>query len=42
MEKKLTTPITKEIVKDLKAGDYCYISGEIFVAREVSHWTDDW
>ena len=37
MEKKITTPISKDKVKDLKAGDYCYISGEIFVARDAAH-----
>ena len=37
MEKKITTPISKDKVKDLKAGDYCYISGEIYVARDAAH-----
>ena len=37
MEKYITTPITKEISKELRAGDYCYISGEIYVARDAAH-----
>ena len=37
MEKKITLPITEEITKDLKIGDYVYLSGEMFVARDAAH-----
>lgn len=36
-EKHITTPITKEKVKDLKAGDRVYLSGEIYTARDAAH-----
>ena len=37
MDKHITTPITEEITKDLHAGDYVYISGTIYVARDAAH-----
>ena len=37
MEQKITTPITEEVLTKLHAGDYCYISGEIYVARDAAH-----
>ncbi len=37
MEQKITTPITEEVSTKLHAGDYCYISGEIYVARDAAH-----
>ena len=37
MDKYITTPITEEIAKDLKAGDYVYISGSMYVARDAAH-----
>ncbi len=37
MDKYITTPITSEITKDLRAGDYVYISGTIYVARDAAH-----
>ena len=37
MDKHITTPITKEITADLKAGDYVYITGTIYVARDAAH-----
>lgn len=37
MDKHITTPITEEITKDLKAGDYVYITGSIYVARDAAH-----
>lgn len=37
MEKHITTPITSEISKTLKAGDYVYISGVIYSARDAAH-----
>jgi len=35
--KKLTTPLTDEQVKDLKAGDQVSISGVIYTARDAAH-----
>lgn len=37
MDKKITTPITSEVTKDLHSGDYVYISGIIYVARDAAH-----
>lgn len=37
MEKYITTPITEETTRELKAGDYVYISGYIYVARDAAH-----
>jgi fumarate hydratase subunit beta len=37
MEKKITTPLTEEKVKDLKAGDSVLISGTIYTARDAAH-----
>ncbi len=37
MEKYITTPLTDEKVSDLKAGDYVYISGTIYTARDAAH-----
>lgn len=37
MEKHITTPITQKTTKDLKSGDYVYITGEIYVARDAAH-----
>lgn len=34
---KLTTPLTKEKCKTLKAGDLVYISGTIYTARDAAH-----
>ena len=28
MDKHITTPITEEVTKDLKSGDYVYITGQ--------------
>lgn len=35
--KKITTPLTDEVVKDLKAGDGVLISGVIYSARDAAH-----
>ncbi|MGD8190943.1 Fe-S-containing hydro-lyase [Brevibacillus ginsengisoli] len=35
--KKITTPLTYEQVKDLKAGDQVAISGVIYTARDAAH-----
>lgn len=37
MEKYITAPITEEDTKDLKHGDYVYISGIIYTARDAAH-----
>lgn len=37
MEKYIQTPLTKEKVKTLKAGDYVYITGTIYSARDAAH-----
>lgn len=35
--KIIRTPITEEITKELKAGDYVYLSGSMYVARDAAH-----
>lgn len=37
MEKHITAPITKETAKKLYSGDYVYISGIIYTARDAAH-----
>ena len=37
MDKHITTPITEEKTKDLRSGDYVYITGTIYVARDAAH-----
>lgn len=37
MDKYITTPVTEEITRELKAGDFVYISGTIYVARDAAH-----
>ena len=37
MDKHITTPITGEVTKNLKSGDYVYITGTIYVARDAAH-----
>jgi fumarate hydratase subunit beta len=37
MEKKITTPLTKEKIKELKAGDSVLITGTIYTARDAAH-----
>ena len=37
MDKHITTPITEKITADLHSGDYVYITGEIYVARDAAH-----
>ena len=34
---KITTPLTRETVSQLKAGDSCLISGVIYTARDAAH-----
>lgn len=37
MDKYITAPISTEITKELRAGDYVYISGKIYTARDAAH-----
>lgn len=37
MDKYINTPITEETTKDLHSGDYVYITGTIYVARDAAH-----
>ena len=37
MEKHLETPLTEKKVKELHAGDYVYISGTVYTARDAAH-----
>lgn len=37
MDKHIETPLTEEKVRDLRAGDYVYISGTIYTARDAAH-----
>ena len=37
MDKYINAPFTQEVVDDLKAGDYVYISGTIYTARDAAH-----
>lgn len=37
MEKYLTLPLKQEDIQNLKAGDYVYLTGEIYTARDAAH-----
>lgn len=37
MEKRIKAPIDKETAKSLRAGDYVYIDGIIYTARDAAH-----
>ena len=37
MDKLITSPITEEVTRDLKAGDYVYLTGTMYVARDAAH-----
>ena len=37
MPKKITLPLTDEVLKDLKAGDNVLLNGVIYVARDAAH-----
>jgi len=37
MAKKITLPLTEDILKDLKAGDDVQLTGVIYVARDAAH-----
>ncbi len=37
MTKKIHTPLTRDAVRELKAGDSCLITGVIYTARDAAH-----
>lgn len=37
MDKHITAPITEDVSRSLKAGDYVYISGTVYTARDAAH-----
>lgn len=37
MERKIKTPISKEDAASLKSGDYVYLTGTIYTARDAAH-----
>ena len=37
MERKITLPITKEFVCNLNSGDYVYLTGTLYSARDAAH-----
>ncbi len=37
MDQNINMPITAEIAQSLHAGDYCYLTGELYVARDAAH-----
>ena len=37
MDKHITAPISKEVTKDLRAGDFVYITGTVYTARDAAH-----
>jgi len=37
MEKHITAPFSKEVASTLKAGDYVYITGTMYTARDAAH-----
>ena len=37
MEKHIHTPLTSETAKSLRAGDYVYLTGTVYTARDAAH-----
>ncbi|RZS94232.1 Fe-S-containing hydro-lyase [Cuneatibacter caecimuris] len=37
MDRKITTPLTDDKIKELRAGDYVYLTGVIYTARDAAH-----
>lgn len=37
MEKYIKAPLEKEVIKTLRAGDYVYITGTFYTARDAAH-----
>ena len=36
-ERQITVPVAKEEIQDLRAGDYVYLTGVIYTARDAAH-----
>jgi len=36
-DNKITMPLSKEVAKSLKSGDYVYLTGVIYTARDAAH-----
>ena len=37
MDKYIKSPLNRDVIKDLQAGDYVYITGTIYTARDAAH-----
>ena len=37
MEKQIQAPLLEEEIRDLRAGDYVYITGTLYTARDAAH-----
>ena len=37
MDKYITVPFDKEVARELKSGDYVYLTGTIYTARDAAH-----
>jgi fumarate hydratase subunit beta len=37
MDRKISAPISNEVAKELRSGDYVYITGTIYTARDAAH-----
>ena len=37
MNRNITAPLSDEVAKELKSGDYVYITGTIYTARDAAH-----
>ena len=37
MDKKIIAPISDDVAKELRSGDYIYITGTIYTARDAAH-----
>ena len=37
MEKHIKAPIKREVARTLRAGEYIYLSGTIYTARDAAH-----
>lgn len=37
MDRYISTPLTEDVTTTLRAGDYVYLSGTIYVARDAAH-----
>lgn len=37
MDRFIQTPLTEDVIRELKAGDYVYLTGTIYTARDAAH-----